>query len=1196
MRYLEFAVASNFSFLRGASHPEELMVQAASIGLAGIGLCDRNSVAGVVRAHLARREQNLPLRYHPGARLVFADGTPDILAYPRDRAGWGRLTRLLTVGNLRAEKGDCILRLDDLLAHAFGLELVVMERSSAISTPSFRGANAVREPGIHTPQRRGYGFRVRGLTAAPRNDIEKLREAVPHRVRLAASMPYRGRDRAGLMRSKELARAARVPLIAINDVLFHHPDRRPLADVLACIREKTTIDRAGRKLAANAERYLKPSQDMMRLFRDAPEAIEETMALSDALTFSLDELRYEYPDELVAGFDNAQDALAHLTYDGATRRYPHGIPAKVCANLEHELKLIAQLQYAPYFLTVYDIVRFARSQGILCQGRGSAANSAVCFCLGVTEVDPDRADLLFERFISPERREPPDIDVDFEHERREEVIQYIYGKYGRERAGIAATVISYRGRSAIREVGKAFGLSEDTIGALSSSIWGGGGGAVSKDAVTRTGLDPQSSRMRQIAALAAEINGFPRHLSQHVGGFVITRSRLDEVMPIGNAAMDDRTYVEWDKDDLDALGILKIDVLGLGMLSCLRKALDLVERHYGLSVTSPRAVSPPSFRGANAVREPGIHTPQHRGYGFRVRGLTAAPRNDVGGLCDPALPHAASGEESALAQRLTLATIPPEDPAVYRMLCRADSLGVFQVESRAQMTMLPRLKPVNFYDLVIEVAIVRPGPIQGDMVHPYLRRRRGQEAVTYPSKALEAVLSKTLGVPLFQEQAMKIAIVAAGFTPSEADKLRRAMATFKRVGTIGTFQRKMIDGMLANGYERDFAERCFQQIEGFGEYGFPESHAASFALLVYASAWLKCRYPDAFAAALLNAQPMGFYAPAQIVRDAREHGVEVRPPDINHSQWDSTLEPGPCAAERLHELHREMQNDVRTTCAVRLGLREIKGLKEEDAKLIVERRMFFTSPRVRGEVDPPERSDGGSGEGAPPQPEQFDRPPHPARSFAARHPLPASGERKYLTPCATSGCARGFLRVYWNGWPMRMLSVRLVSPVARRYGPPKRLAGLATVMTICRCSLLPSPLPACGERSIRPPGPAEGRSRWADRVRGRRHSLSNSTGPLTRFSPSARTTLSPPAGRGKKRVSPTSVFRPCRSAKRSSTTTGSCTCRCAHIRRNSCARISTPAASGKMRRSAAWYPARACVFPAWSPAGKDRVRPTASSS
>jgi DNA-directed DNA polymerase III PolC len=852
MRYIEFAVASNFSFLRGASHPEELMVQAARIGLAGLGLCDRNSLAGVVRAHLAKREQNLALRYHPGARLVFADGTPDILVYPRDRAGWGRLCRLLTLGNLRAKKGGCILQLDDLLAHSEGLELVAM------------GANA--------------------------SILSRLREAAPHRVRLAAAMLYRGRDRLLLARMAARARDAGVPLITVNDVHHHHPDRRPLADVLTCIREKTTIDRAGRLLAANAERTLKPPQEMMRLFRDAPEAIAETLKLSDALAFSLDELRYEYPDETVEGFASAQDALTHLAYEGAAKRYPQGLPAKVRASIAHELALIAQLAYAPYFLTVYDIVRFARSQGILCQGRGSAANSAVCFCLGITEVDPDRADLLFERFISAERREPPDIDVDFEHERREQVIQYIYGKYGRERAGIAATVISYRGRSAIREVGKAFGLSEDTIGALASSIWGGGGDVAKAD-LARAGLDAGSRPVQQIAALARQIVGFPRHLSQHVGGFVITRSRLDEVMPIGNGAMDDRTFVEWDKDDLDALGILKIDVLGLGMLSCLRKALDLVERHYG--------------------------------------------------------------------ERLTLASIPAEDPAVYRMLCRADSLGVFQVESRAQMTMLPRLKPANFYDLMIEVAIVRPGPIQGDMVHPYLRRRRGLEPVSYPSEELKAVLHKTLGVPLFQEQAMKIAIVAAGFTPSEADKLRRAMATFKRVGTIGTFQRKMIDGMLANGYERSFAERCFQQIEGFGEYGFPESHAASFALLVYASAWLKCRYPDAFAAALLNAQPMGFYAPAQIVRDAREHGVEVRSPDINHSQWDSTLEPGPRAATQvgysrlgqlalpisgkpeigaLHELHRAMREDIRATHAMRLGLREIKGLSEEDAKLIVARR------------------------------------------------------------------------------------------------------------------------------------------------------------------------------------------------------------------------------------------------------------------
>ena len=838
MRYVEFATATNFSFLRGASHPEEMMLQAQAIGLSGLGVCDRNTVAGVVRAHLAKREQNLSLAYHPGARLVFADGTPDILAYPRDRAAWGRLTRLLTVGNLRAKKGDCILTLDDLIAHAFGLELMVMPAPKAKAT------------------------------------IAALRSIAPGRVRLAATMLYRGQDRARLARLKALAHETQVPLIAVNDVHYHHPDRRQLADVLTCIRDKVTIDRAGRRLAVNAERFLKPPTEMARLFRDAPEAIDETLRLSEALTVSLDELKYEYPDEGIAGFADAQSALVYLTYEEAKKRYPDGLPAEVCASIEHELKLIAQMQYAPYFLTVYDIVRYARSQGILCQGRGSAANSTVCFCLGITEVDPVRGGLLFERFISPERKEPPDIDVDFEHERREEVIQYIYRKYGHERAGIAATVISYRGRSAIREVGKAFGLSEDTIGALSSSIWGGGGGNVSEASVKRTGLDPDSFRMKQVAALAQEISGFPRHLSQHVGGFVITRSRLDEVMPIGNGAMDDRTFVEWDKDDLDALGILKIDVLGLGMLSCIRKAFDLMERHY-----------PPA-------------TPEGK----------------------------------------RLSTIPAEEEAVYRMLCRADSLGVFQVESRAQMTMLPRLRPEKFYDLVIEVAIVRPGPIQGDMVHPYLRRRQGREQVTYPSKELEAVLAKTLGVPLFQEQAMKIAIVAGGFTPGEADKLRRAMATFKRTGTIGTFRDKMINGMLARGYPRDFAERCFGQIEGFGEYGFPESHAASFALLVYASAWFKCHYPDVFAAALLNAQPMGFYASSQIVRDAREHGVEVRPPDINYSDWDSTLEPGAVAVDHLFPVHRDMRGDIRTTHAIRLGLREIKGMSEADAKLIVAQR------------------------------------------------------------------------------------------------------------------------------------------------------------------------------------------------------------------------------------------------------------------
>jgi error-prone DNA polymerase len=699
-------------------------------------------------------------------------------------------------------------------------------------------------------------------------------------------MLYRGNDRTRLAKRAELAREAGVPLIAVNDVLYHHPGRRPLADVVTCIREHLTIDTAGRKLAVNAERYLKPPEEMARLFRDAPEAIAETMKLDAALTFSLDELAYEYPDEMIAGFATPQDALIHLTWEGAAQRYPDGIPEAVRQSLANEFALIALRDYAPYFLTVYDIVRHARSLGILCQGRGSAANSTVCYCLGVTSVDPVQSGLLFERFISTERHEPPDIDVDFEHERREEVIQYIYRKYGRDRAGIAATVISYRGRSSVREVGKVFGLSEDTIGALSSSIWGMGGGSPREADLKRIGIDVNSPHVARMRGLVQEIQSFPRHLSQHVGGFVITRSRLDEVVPVMNGAMDERTHVEWDKDDLDELRILKVDVLGLGMLTCIRKAFELCENHYGENFRLPR-----------------------------IEGTT----NEA--VCN-----------------FELSTIKQGDEAVYRMLCRADSIGVFQVESRAQMSMLPRLRPTKFYDLVIEVAIVRPGPIQGDMVHPYLRRRQGLEPVSFPSKELEAVLGKTLGVPLFQEQAMKIAIVAGGFTPGEADKLRRAMATFKRTGTIGTFRDKMIDGMLERGYPRDFAERCFSQIEGFGEYGFPESHAASFALLVYASAWLKCRYPDVFAAALLNSQPMGFYAPAQIVRDVREHGVEVRPVDVNFSDYDATLEPGPRAAGRLHDLHAEMRDDIRTTHAVRLGFHKVKGLSEDDGKLIVARR------------------------------------------------------------------------------------------------------------------------------------------------------------------------------------------------------------------------------------------------------------------
>jgi error-prone DNA polymerase len=932
-RYAEFACASNFSFLRGASHPEELIGQAAHLELAGLGLCDRNSVAGVVRAHLARRENKLAPAYHPGARLVFADGAPDILAYPRDRAAWGRLCRLLTVGNLRARKGDCILGLGDLLAHADGLELVVMEDStrgeegqkgkqaqSCVHTPLQIIASQFDEAKTHpplipaqagiqnscsipsgSPLSRGRAAQINFDSNKSPCWLHRLREAAPGRVRLAAAMHYRGGDRARLAERAALAREAGVPLIAVNDVLYHHPDRRELQDVLTCIRQHVTIDAAGRRLAVNAERHLKPAQEMARLFRDHPEAIEETLKLDAALGFSLDELKYEYPVETMEGFASAQEALEHLTWEGAQARYPEGIDDGVRKSLANEFALIASRDYAPYFLTVYDIVRYARSRGILCQGRGSAANSTVCYCLGITSVDPVRGDLLFERFISTERNEPPDIDVDFEHGRREEAIQYIYEKYGRDRAGIAATVISYRGRSAVREIGKAFGLSEDAIGALASSIWGMGGGAVREDDLVRVGLDLSSPRVEKMRALVREIQGFPRHLSQHVGGFVITRSRLDEVTPVMNGAMKDRTHIEWDKDDLDALGILKVDVLGLGMLTCIRKAFALTERHYGETCT-------------------------------------------LSGL------------------------LQDEDPAVYRMLCRADSVGVFQVESRAQMSMLPRLKPQKFYDLVIEVAIVRPGPIQGDMVHPYLRRRQGLEKPEYPSPKfgppdeLKKVLEKTLGVPLFQEQAMKIAIVAGGFTPGEADRLRRAMATFKRTGTIGSFRHKMIEGMTAKGYEREFAERCFSQIEGFGEYGFPESHAASFALLVYVSAWLKCHYPDVFAAALLNAQPMGFYATAQIVRDVREHGVEVRGADVNFSAWDSTLEPEAFAGEaaagsppgnppscnaaarrsraalRLHDLHRDMRDDIRTTHALRLGLREIKGLSEGDAQRIVAQR------------------------------------------------------------------------------------------------------------------------------------------------------------------------------------------------------------------------------------------------------------------
>ncbi|NKB59260.1 MAG: PHP domain-containing protein [Alphaproteobacteria bacterium] len=785
-RYVELQATTNFSFLRGASHPDELALQAAALGHPAIAVTDRNSLAGVVRAHVGAKEAGIG--FIVGARLDLADGA-SLLAYPVDRAAYGRLSRLITVGRRRAPKGECILYREDVLAYGKGMIFVAV--SSDEADKAFDA------------------------------QVGELRSAFPGAIYLAAHHLCRGDDRRRLARRAGLAERLEIPLVATNDVLMHSRSRGPLLDVVTCIREKCIIDEAGWRLESNAERHLKSAADMARLFRGYEPALARTLEIADRCTFSLDELRYEYPDEITADGVPPQQQLERLTWQGAKRRYPGGPTAEVRKMIEHELSLIAELSYAPYFLTVYDLVRFAREKEILCQGRGSAANSAVCYCLGITAVDPSKLDLLFERFVSAERDEPPDIDVDFEHERREEVIQYIYEKYGRDRAGLAATVISYRSRSAVREVG----------------------------------LDPADRRIRMALELTRQLMGFPRHLSQHVGGFVITRGRLDELTPIENAAMEDRTVIEWNKDDLDALGMLKIDVLALGMLTCIRKGFDLIRSRYGLSYD--------------------------------------------------------------------LATIPQEDAHVYDMLCKGDSIGVFQVESRAQMAFLPRMKPRDFYDLVIEVAIVRPGPIQGDMVHPYLRRRNGEETVAYPSEDLRGVLHKTLGVPLFQEQAMRVAIVGAGFTPSEADRLRRAMATFRHTGTIHTFREKMINGMLERGYDEDFAERCFRQIEGFGDYGFPESHAASFALLVYVSAWMKCHYPAVFACALLNSQPMGFYAPAQLVRDARDHGVTVRPPDVNLSDWDCTL---------------ELDEDGEGAYALRLGLRQIRGFKEPDGEWVIAAR------------------------------------------------------------------------------------------------------------------------------------------------------------------------------------------------------------------------------------------------------------------
>jgi error-prone DNA polymerase len=836
--YAELAVTTNFSFLRGASHPREMVARADDLGLAAVGIADRNSFAGVVRAY-GEWKKRKSIKLVVGTRLVTIDGF-EVLTYPTDRPAYGRLCRLLTKANLKAKKGECHLTFEQILAASEGQIFIALP-----------------------PEELSHAFTER---------LSALARAAPRRAFLAGIHYPRGEEPRRLGLLAELGERHGAPLVAVNDVYYHAPERRPLLDVVTCIREKCTFSEAGFRLAVNAERHLKPPSEMARLFKNFPDAVARTVKIANACTFSLGQLQYEYPDEPVPPGKTAQQHLEDLTWAGAAERYPkdrfpHGIPTEVQTRLNEELALIATLDYARYFLTVHDVVAYARKvKNILCQGRGSAANSAVCFCLGITEVNPNESKLLFARFISANRNEPPDIDVDFEHERREEVIQYIYERYGRHRAAICATVVHYRSRRAIREVGKALGLTEDITAALAKTVWGSGD-ELPDDHIRQAGLDPENPAIRQAVALADALTGFPRHLSQHVGGFVLTREPLDQTVPIGNAAMAERTFIEWDKDDIDTLGLMKVDVLALGMLSCLRRALDLLKAHYG--------------------------------------------------------------------HDYALATLPQGDGAVYDMLSRADSIGVFQVESRAQMSMLPRLKPQCFYDLVIEVAIVRPGPIQGDMVHPYLRRRDKIDPEHYPSPdpaqgpadELENVLKRTLGVPLFQEQAMQIAIDAAKFTPDEADGLRRAMATFRHNGTVHLFEDKFILGMVRRGYERAFAERCFEQIKGFGEYGFPESHAASFALLVYASAWIKCRYPDVFCAAILNSQPMGFYQPAQLVRDARAHGVEILEADVNFSIWDCTLEQGADGKQ-----------------AVRLGFRIISGLSEKELeKLIAARGNGFSS-------------------------------------------------------------------------------------------------------------------------------------------------------------------------------------------------------------------------------------------------------------
>ncbi|HEY8920969.1 MAG TPA: error-prone DNA polymerase, partial [Chitinophaga sp.] len=822
--YTELQVTSNFSFLRGASHPEELVEQALAYGYKKIAITDRNTLAGIVRAHVAARGKDIQLI--PGCRLDLVDG-PSLLAYPTNKEAYSRLCNLLTEGNLRTEKGKCELFKADVYKYAKGIKFIVIPPDSLNTSFSF-------EPDFWQA-------------------LKAYREALSDELYLAASRSYQGDDAKKLYRLSELSQQLHIPLVATNDVHYHHTTRRQLQDVLTCIREKCTIHNAGFRLHPNAERYLKPMDEMQRLFRQYPDAIQRTQEIAEACQFSLDMLQYVYPEELTSNGRSPQEELTILTREGARQRFGNDIPEKVSKAIDHELNFIKDKNYAPYFLTVHDIVRYAREQDILCQGRGSAANSTVCYCLGITSVDPSKFDLLFERFISSARNEPPDIDVDFEHERREEVMQYIYKKYGRDRAAIVATVTQQRQKGAIRDVGKAMGLSVDTINRLSASIWDFTEEWFEEHRLTEQGLNANDPLLRKVLQLTGQLMGFPRQLGQHTGGFVITQGKLSDLCPILNARMEDRTCIEWNKDDIDALGFLKIDVLALGMLTCIRKGFDLLKDHYGDSYT--------------------------------------------------------------------LATIPQDNEAVYEMISHADTIGVFQIESRAQQAMLPRLRPKEFYDLVIEVAIVRPGPIQGDMVHPYLQRRKNPKLVTYPSPALENILKRTLGVPLFQEQAMQIAIDAAGFTPAEADALRRSMATFKLPGMVSKFREKLVSGMVANKYDEEFAHRIFKQLEGFGSYGFPESHAVSFALLVYVSSWIKCFYPDVFACALLNSMPMGFYQPAQIVIDAKNHGVEVRPVDVNHSMWDNTIEKRP---DLPH--------------AIRLGFRQVKGVREEDVQALVTSR------------------------------------------------------------------------------------------------------------------------------------------------------------------------------------------------------------------------------------------------------------------